>query len=98
MILTGAQIPMTHSHSLRRVALGLLIAGVTLLSGCVTKRYVTHVTWLDEDTFYVAYSEVDRKAFSTTEDVKIQRCKIQADRTTACNDEAAVAPILNKRD
>ena len=61
MILTGAQIPMTHSHSLRRVALGLLIAGVTLLSGCVTKRYVTHVTWLDQDTFYVAYSEVDRK-------------------------------------
>lgn len=71
------------------MALCVLSAG---LSGCGTVRYVTHIRWQTNDTFYVAFSE--QTGLSATKTL-VRMCKVGADNKVACTNQPSIDNLLN---
>lgn len=78
---------------------GAMLAATTLAllatTGCgPTKNYVDHITWLDQDTFYISY--VEKKPMKQGV-AKMRRCVINDSNETVCEQEPDAETILNKK-
>ena len=79
----------------RRTLGAALLAAFSLIvaSGCgPTKNYVDHVTWLDNDTFYMAY--VEQQPLKAGQ-VKLRRCRIDAQNNVTCDQQTQAESVLN---
>jgi hypothetical protein len=74
------------------IACGALFA----FSGCVNAKYVTARTWVGGDTLYVAYTDYNKKVFSSTYEAKVIRCNRQPSNALQCVDEAQLNALLNE--
>lgn len=75
-------------------ALLLSIAALLMASGCATRNSVDNITWVNGNTFYVAYESQT----GATREVKLRKCDVQPDNTVVCVQQPEASAAFNVKD